>query len=145
MPCCQHPASHSSTGNICIYRACSGTNTDPRFPWHVLPGTLELSWNRSYMFKAGSYIYLAPGSCLHIEETNCLTGRKLNQQSLLFHVACLFYIYLFEVFHGLLLQSTGDEHYIGATSKHQSPAFYATGLLRIKCRLRSGGLLCQGT
>lgn len=93
MPCCQHPASHSST-NTSVYTEPVVGKHRPTFSLACLASTLGLSWERIYMFKADSYIYLAPGSCLHTEETNCLTEKKLNQQSLSFHVAFFISIYL---------------------------------------------------
>lgn len=127
---------------ICVYRACSGASTDPAFPWHAVPVTLELSQDRISTFKAGSYIYLAPDSCLPIDETKCLTGKKKwNQQSLLFHV--VFFVSIYLLFFMACYRRAQEMNI--TLEQLQIPAFYAIGLLRIKCRPRSGGCLCQET
>lgn len=137
MPCCQHPASHSSMS--------TSAYTEPAmvqpFPWHVLPGTLGLSWHRIYMFRAGSYIYLAPGSCLYIEKTNCLPEKK-NEPAICFVSCCLYFFVSIYLLFFMACYCRAQEM-IGVTSKHQIPAFLCNWAFE-NCP-RSGGCLCQGT
>lgn len=137
MPCCQRPTSQSCQECICVYRACNGTGTEPCLARYLR----AILGQNFYIESIASYLYCTVLHSSYIGN-QMLNEKELNQQSLLFHVSSIVISIYLLCYMACYCRAQEMNITLEQLPKIRPQLFFATGLLRTKCRLR-GGCLCQ--